>query len=232
MMTSYSFIELIKLFVDSGLYDTLLPFLLIFAIMFAILMNTKVLSKEKNINAVIAFVLGIFFVAPHIYGWYPSQYDPVAMIHKAIPGAAGFMMLFLGFLILLGLFGAKTPAFAANFAFPVIGLGVLIFLNWVFDDAGIGLLLVSISLVLFALFRGGSTTTGEQKIAGGISIISFMIILYYFGTTVGWIHGTPEWMKNDEILTFAVLFAIFGAIVGLVTGGSEEEPSPARPVRR
>ena len=55
-----------------GIYDVVLPFLLIFAIVFAILDKTKVLGTEKygdidmpkkNLNAIVAFVLAFLVVA-------------------------------------------------------------------------------------------------------------------------------------------------------------------------
>ena len=53
-------------FVDIGIYDVVLPFLLVFTIVFAIFDKTKVLGTEvidghkypkKNLNAIVAFVI-------------------------------------------------------------------------------------------------------------------------------------------------------------------------------
>jgi hypothetical protein len=70
-MTS-AFRNTIEFFQQIGLYDVVLPFLLVFTIVFAILEKTKVFGTEtiegkeytrKNINAVTAFVIAFFVVA-------------------------------------------------------------------------------------------------------------------------------------------------------------------------
>ena len=67
----------IDLFVSIGLYDVILPFLLVFTLMYAFLDKTRVLGSEKywrtgdsepleipkkNLNAMVAFVTGLFVV--------------------------------------------------------------------------------------------------------------------------------------------------------------------------
>jgi hypothetical membrane protein len=67
-----AFRNVIEFFEDIGLYDVVLPFLLVFTIVFAILEKTKVFGTEtidgkqytkKNLNAVTAFVIAFFVVA-------------------------------------------------------------------------------------------------------------------------------------------------------------------------
>jgi len=67
-----AFRNVIDFFQDIGLYDVVLPFLLVFTIVFAILEKTKVFGTEtiesreytkKNINAVTSFVIAFFVVA-------------------------------------------------------------------------------------------------------------------------------------------------------------------------
>ncbi|MBI2652090.1 hypothetical protein HYX00_01375, partial [Candidatus Woesearchaeota archaeon] len=49
--------------------DVLLPFLLIFVIVFAILQKTKILGdSKKNLNVVVAIVVGLLVVIPHVTG--------------------------------------------------------------------------------------------------------------------------------------------------------------------
>ena len=45
----------------------LLPFLLVFFVVFAILEKTKLLGENKQIHALISFVIGLIFVAAFIY---------------------------------------------------------------------------------------------------------------------------------------------------------------------
>ena len=67
-----TFRETIEFFEVLGIYDVILPFLLVFTIVFAILEKTKVLGTEvvegktytkKNLNAMAAFVIGFMVIA-------------------------------------------------------------------------------------------------------------------------------------------------------------------------
>jgi hypothetical membrane protein len=67
-----AFRSVIEFFEEVGLYDVVLPFLLVFTIVFAILEKTRVFGTEKidgneyskkNLNAVAAFVIGFFVIA-------------------------------------------------------------------------------------------------------------------------------------------------------------------------
>lgn len=67
-----AFRNVIEFFADIGLYDVVLPFLLVFTIVFAILEKTKVFGTEtidgkeypkKNLDAMTSFVIAFFVVA-------------------------------------------------------------------------------------------------------------------------------------------------------------------------
>jgi uncharacterized membrane protein YfcA len=62
----------VQFFSDVGIYDVVLPFLLVFTIVYAIFERTRVLGTEKvgdkeypkkNLNAMVAFVIAFFVVA-------------------------------------------------------------------------------------------------------------------------------------------------------------------------
>ncbi len=64
------FSEIIQKLVDIGFYDVFLPFILVYAVVFAILEKSKIFSggeaerdNVRNVNSVIAFVFGLFVVA-------------------------------------------------------------------------------------------------------------------------------------------------------------------------
>jgi len=67
-----AFRNVIEFFEEIGLYDVVLPFLLIFTIVFAILEKTRVFGAEtidgkeyskKNLNSITAFVIAFFVIA-------------------------------------------------------------------------------------------------------------------------------------------------------------------------
>ncbi len=126
----------IDFFFKLGVYDVVLPFLLVFSIVFAILEKTKVLGVEemggkpytkKNLNAITAFVIAFLVVA---------SARLVSVINQAMSHVVILLFLGVSFLILVGLFmGSKEftlekfPMWMNFFLwFMFIGI-VLIFLN-------------------------------------------------------------------------------------------------------
>ncbi len=102
------FSESIDFLVKLGIYDVVLPFLLVFTIVFAILEKTKILGTEKvkdaevtkkNLNAMIAFVMAFFVVA---------STQIVAVINKSLSQIFLVLMLFISFLMLAGSFHQQT----------------------------------------------------------------------------------------------------------------------------
>lgn len=91
---------------DFGLFDVILPFLFIFAIIFAILEKTMILGKEdglpkKNINSIVALVIALIFV---------SANKLVNTLTNALPNIALIIVIFVSFLLMLGIFW-KTDEF-------------------------------------------------------------------------------------------------------------------------
>ncbi len=92
---------------DFGLFDVVLPFLLIFAIIFAILEKTLILGKEsdgapkKNLNSIVALVVALLFV---------SANKAVNIISTALPNIALMIVIAVSFLLMLGVFW-KTEEF-------------------------------------------------------------------------------------------------------------------------
>lgn len=95
-----------------GIYDVILPFLLVFTIVFAILEKTRVLGVEtmgenkqvskKNINALVAFVVGFLVVA---------STQLVSTINEAMANMVLLLLLIVSFLLLVGSFHTGTSEF-------------------------------------------------------------------------------------------------------------------------
>ncbi|HIH38891.1 hypothetical protein J4460_02450 [Candidatus Woesearchaeota archaeon] len=78
-------IEVIKSAVSFGFYDILLPFLLYFILIFALLQKVRVFGEEKkNLNIGFAVSAALLVVMPHAIGAY-QRFDPVTFILKGIP---------------------------------------------------------------------------------------------------------------------------------------------------
>jgi len=88
-------------FKDLGVYDVVLPFILTFTIMFAILERTQVFGTEKdgqtkkNLNAMVAFVVGFLVVASS---------KLVATITKVSSEIIVLMLLLVFFMMMVGTF--------------------------------------------------------------------------------------------------------------------------------
>jgi hypothetical protein len=103
------FVDTLRNVEEWGLTDVLLPFLLIFTIMFAILQKTNILGKEKrNWNTIIALIIALLFVIPHITNSYPAGRDLVDIINTALPNVSIVIVAIVMFLILIGLLGGEA----------------------------------------------------------------------------------------------------------------------------
>ena len=61
--TSFNFGDIVSQFQQMGVYEYFLPFLLIFAIIFAILEKTKILGKDKtNVNVLVSIIIGLLLI--------------------------------------------------------------------------------------------------------------------------------------------------------------------------
>lgn len=90
-----------------GVLDIILPFMLIFTVVYAILQQTNILGEgKKNFNITIAFVMGLGVVIPHVTGSYRGV-DPVVLINSALPNVAVWIVAILMLLILIGVLGLK-----------------------------------------------------------------------------------------------------------------------------
>ncbi len=98
------FRDVITFFDQIGLFDVVLPFLLIFTIVFAILEKTKVLGTEdidgkkytkKNLNAIASFVISFLVIAAK---------ELVAIINETVAKAVIVLFFSILFLLLVGSF--------------------------------------------------------------------------------------------------------------------------------
>jgi len=132
---------IIEFFTKIGVYDVVLPFMLIFTVVFAILEKTKIFGVEKagkdeytkkNLNAMVAFVVGFLVVA---------STRLVAIVNVAVAQISLLMIVIVFFLVLIGTFFSEKKEVILEGAWRttfmvMIAIGVaLIFLNalgWLF----------------------------------------------------------------------------------------------------
>jgi hypothetical protein len=131
MVLNAGFTQLGYYFQTYGIMDFLLPFLLVFTIIFAVMQKTKILGEKKNFNVIIALVLALIFVVPHVVGSYPLGYDPVQVMNESLPSIALVAVASIMLLILMGVFGADFSKSAA----PIIAIAAIGFVAYIFGSA-------------------------------------------------------------------------------------------------
>ena len=87
-----------------GLLDAVLPFILIFAVIFTVLRKSGALGDKKNIHMLVALVISLLVVMPHVLGTYPPGQDVVNIINTALPNVSLVIVIIVAALILVGIF--------------------------------------------------------------------------------------------------------------------------------
>ena len=103
-MAESTFRGMINVLGQIGIYDVVLPFLLVFTIVFAVLEKTKILGVEKyqgevypkkQLNAITAFVIAFLVIA---------STRLVSLINEALANTVILLILSVMFLLLIGSF--------------------------------------------------------------------------------------------------------------------------------
>ena len=119
-----SFGELLAYMEQVGFFAYVLPFLLIFALVFGILTRTQIFKNNKAINGVIAFVIGLLALQFNFVPVFFSEIFPRLGIGLAV---------ILALLILAGLFFDPNNKWV-NYGLLVIG--VIVFIVVIIQTAG------------------------------------------------------------------------------------------------
>ncbi|HJO01856.1 MAG TPA: hypothetical protein QF458_02965 [Candidatus Woesearchaeota archaeon] len=163
-----------------GFVDVLLPFLLIFTIIFAVLEKTHILGEGKrNMNVGIAVIFALLVVIPHVTGNFPAGYDPVAIINAALPSISLVIVAVIALMILIGVF-AHDRILLGMTAPGWVGLFSVVTLVFIFGSAA------------------GWWTTGiidwlDQVF--GSDIVAILIMILVFGIIIAFVTGGGEHEK-------------------------------------
>ena len=98
LQAAFTIGEGIDFLVNFGVYQYLLPFLLVFSILFAILNKTKVLGGKANIDGLVSMVIGLLLIV---------QQDIVETINTFLPRVSLIIVVILMGLILIALVSGK-----------------------------------------------------------------------------------------------------------------------------
>ncbi len=159
--------------VDWGLIDVMLPFLLVFVLVFAVLEKTHILGQDKkNFNVVVSLVLALSVIFPHVTGSYYGYlgFDPVEIINGALPQVGILVVAIMMLLVLIGVF-AHDKVFLGLTMPGWIGLFSVLAIIFIFGSAA-GLWGGDVGGALEEFF-------GEEAISIFIMILVFGIIISF-----------------------------------------------------
>ena len=121
-----------------GLFDVVLPFLLVFTIVFAVLEKSKIFGTEKvderevtkkNINSMVAFVIALFVVVTK---------QIVSSLQQALPQIVLVLVVIVSFMLLAGTFvSGREPYEVKGMALKILSViaGVAV-LGIIFNSIG------------------------------------------------------------------------------------------------
>jgi lysylphosphatidylglycerol synthetase-like protein (DUF2156 family) len=178
-----NFVDLVQTLENFGVLDVLIPFLLIFTIVFAVLQRTHILGKEKETkryNVIIAIVMAFGVVIPHVIGAYPPGSDIVVIINTALPNVSLVIVAAIMVLLLIGVFGGELAG-------PATG--------------GIALIAFLIVAYIFAVSAGWfQNVPSWLRWAVNPDTQALLVILIVFGLIVWFITRDEETNKDEGIL--------------------------------
>lgn len=175
-----------------GVLDVLIPFLLIFVLIFAVLQKTKVLGTRGSdrkpvtgINRLVALIMGLAVVIPHVTGTYPPGKDVVVMMNTALPQVSIVVVAVVMLLILIGVWGNEIEIAGTPLASIAVWLSLIVvvvvfgsaagwfgggslpsWLWWLKDSdtqAAIVIILVFAVLIWFITREDSGSNTGESS---------------------------------------------------------------------
>ncbi|MFP4117858.1 MAG: hypothetical protein ACLFTR_02950 [Candidatus Woesearchaeota archaeon] len=186
-----NFNDMLALLAKIGVWDIVLPFMLVFTIVYATLTTTlkSMFGKHgegddaqdnSKYAAVISFVIGLGVVIPHAIGAYPPGADVVEIINSSLPQVALISVAILGLLILVGMFGIKADA----------------------SGTGLGSIIVMVSIGFIVYIFGASagwwsSPSGIFRFLNDPETVTLVISLLVFGIVVWFITKDDGGSSGD-----------------------------------
>jgi hypothetical protein len=179
-----------------GLVDVILPFLLLFAVVFGILQKVAIFTEgkdsagkplpNKKINAVIALALALLVVIPHVTGGYPGGVDIVDLMNRFLPQSVFLILVVIMALLLIGLVGPGLPS-GVSMAVGTVAVVVL------------GLILLhAVSPYQLPLWLQFLSDPAFQALV--IILIVFGLIVWFVTREPGPKHGEPGYRSLPDVI--------------------------------
>ncbi|MFT4303416.1 MAG: hypothetical protein ACMXYG_02550 [Candidatus Woesearchaeota archaeon] len=170
-----------------GVAEVLLPFILIFTIVFAILQKSEILGKgKKNYNSMVALVFGLGIVFSHVLNFYPTGVSPVDLINRALPQVSIVLVAIVALLLIIGIMGGEV--------------------KWIGSSISGWLAIISLLIILYIFGRasgwGGFMAETPQWLRwlDNPDTQAFIIIILVFAILI-WYITKDETKQKSNILT-------------------------------
>lgn len=177
-----------------GVYDVLLPFVLVFTVVFAVLQKTH-LFEEKRFNVMIALVMAASTIFPHVL-WGISDttdgmlsnglVDVVEIMNNSLPNVSVVVVAVLMALIILGVMGNRVE------------LGNNSLSGW------IAILAFGVILFIFGNAAGWWYRPGWLEFLDNPDVMALVIVVLVFAIIIWFItkedkqHETGMWNKVGD----------------------------------
>ncbi|MFH0875422.1 MAG: hypothetical protein V1859_05775 [archaeon] len=170
---------------ELGVTAVILPFLLVFTIIYAVLYKSQILGEPKKpFNKIVALVIALAVIFPQFTGIGPNV---VPIINNALPQVSIIGIAIIMFLILIGMWGVNVDIAGKSFG------------GWV-----VVLSMIAIA-VIFANSAGWLPFIPEWTLSWiGDETMSLIIIILIFGVIISFITGEekPEDKKESRLKMF------------------------------
>jgi hypothetical protein len=159
--------------------DAFLPFLLVFIIIFAMLQKSNILGQgKKNFNVMVAAIIGLLVVIPHITGTY-QKYDVVNIMNQSLPQISMIAVAIIMALLLIGIMGGESKWLGGSLSgwIAILAFGIVIYIfggsmnfwnnnfitDWLGADTGSLVVIILIfAIVVWYITRDAAADKGAK----------------------------------------------------------------------
>ncbi len=134
------FVDFFRNLENLGMLDAMLPFLLVFTLIFAVLQKSQVLGEGKrNFNVMVALVIALMVVIPHVTMGTPNctdgklgngMPDAVDIINCSLPQVSIVAVAVIMALVLIGVFGGQSKWVGGSLSgwIAIIAFGIVVYI--------------------------------------------------------------------------------------------------------
>jgi len=168
-LAGWSIIDLLNKGESQGLFKYILPFLLVFALIYGILSNMRILGENKGVHAIIAVALGLL----SLYNDFLPNF-----VEDFAPSLAIGLSILLAAIILFGLFiGGDEDSKISWIKYILFGVAAIVFIivaysslnnynfvgSWAWQEYAPAfiVLLIIVALIAFMIWGGSSDGSGK-----------------------------------------------------------------------